>query len=226
MKIPAVLFDLDGTLVDNSYHVVDCYQKSLKEWNLPQKSVEFIHNLQGISAEATCEALEIPSDIQEGFLESFWNHMQNFDDAVPSTLKGVDAFLRYLHLREVPLGIVTSNRATNAKNSLSIAGLFDLFKNVVGSDVVDETKPSPVPLLTCLEGMGIEHSNDIFYIGDSFSDIQAGLAAGFKPIWVCSEDYRQRRLNLDFERLLQDNNVSVFSSMDEVHEYINKILGN
>ena len=95
---------------------------------------------------------------------------------------------------EVAIGLVTDGNPTIQRNKLRALGLESQFDIVVFTDELgrEHRKPSPVPLLAALLGLGVE-PRDAAYVGDRpDTDVAAAIAAGMRPIRVRTGEYADR----------------------------------
>ncbi len=180
--ITAILFDVDGTLLDTGEFILQATEHALAEMGYPvperkdiAKNVgkgfpEYYFSLTG-SHEHTEELIEKHRAFQ----------YKNFHLAklFPNTLETI----KYLKEKGYKLGAVTTRSKKTSHQTLVDAGLFDLFDVVISNEDASELKPSPVPLLKALEHLG-DVASSAAMVGDSYLDVQAGINAGIKTIRV------------------------------------------
>ncbi len=182
-----VLFDLDGTLMDNTEVIVDIYRRAMLSLGLNPPSDGYIASLGGKSTFATAQAMDVPEEFLNSVDKFFWTEFRKYCetmDTQPVLLPGVEEFLSFLQERGTRMGVVTSNESKNARFLLGKAGLLDKFEIVIGREEVTEYKPSPVPLLTALSTMDISSwdRSTVVYIGDTASDVLSAKRAGIFSI--------------------------------------------
>ena len=101
-------------------------------------------------------------------------------------IPGAKETLEYISQKGIKIGLVTSTtrQGMGAKqDSLVNAGIEDLLEVVIAADDVPRKKPAADPLLECSRRLGIR-AEDSVYVGDSRTDVQAGIAAGMKTVAV------------------------------------------
>ena len=203
LSLDAVLFDLDGTLIDSieSYyriveivlerlglpkvsrrHILKAAQNDAFQWELilkaaPGKTLE----------ETKAEAWRI---IETVYPELFLKNVRPFSDT--------GAVLRLLHACRIRIGIVTSTPQKNIKDKMRIldqAGVADLVEVVISAGDAARKKPHPDPLILCREKMGLP-AGVCAYVGDTSIDMIAGRAAGMKTIGVLTGFDNQEDLSL------------------------------
>jgi HAD superfamily hydrolase (TIGR01662 family) len=187
----AVIFDLDGTLINS----IDFYRKILHEvferLNLPLFSdASFLAAMQ--NGGFTWESV-IPAD----FISNVENVIQSADQMARSIfaqkyqkeiqlIPGTKEVLIKLRQKGIKIGLVTSTcrKTLTAKFTPFVQnGLESFFEAVVTSDDVASVKPAADPLLKAIKTLGISINSSV-YVGDTCVDIQAGKAAGMKTIAV------------------------------------------
>lgn len=175
-KIKAVLFDLDGVLVDSISAWYSAFNRTLKDFGkeILDKG-EFIERCWGREIEDNMETLGLG---KEGAEYCRSRYEENIEDV--RIYPGVRELLSSLDKR---IGLVTSTPSPATSKILKHFGLEEYFGAVVCGDDVDEPKPSPQPVLRACDMLGIEPKNAVF-IGDTRSDVQAGRAAGCTVIGV------------------------------------------
>jgi 2-phosphoglycolate phosphatase len=183
--IEAVLFDLDGTLIDTAPDFVRIIKELCVEANVePLADDEIrVQVSEGSKAMVRLFHPELSDDSSEltGYRNEFLKRYAA-NIAVDTTLfAGMDAVLLDLETRQIPWGIVT-----NKPRSLSVALLdaMDLNRRcavLVCPDDVKNTKPDPEPMFLAAKLIGVEPAQ-IIYVGDHPRDIDAGRAAGMKTV--------------------------------------------
>ena len=184
MTFDAVLFDLDGTLLDTAPDFETATNKLLKENDKPLLLPGAIRHLVGNgSAQIVTQAFGIERDspefkpLQLGFLEHYKNCLVDrtciFD--------GLETSLTYLDENEIPWGIVTNKPLEYAKPI--VKALLPSSQVLVCPDHVEVAKPNPDGILLACETIE-QDSSACLYVGDHLRDIQAAKAAGSKSIAV------------------------------------------
>jgi pyrophosphatase PpaX len=174
----AVLFDLDGTLIDTYRLYLECYRRALEPHlgyaptdaeiaaRRPASERRFLLDWIGEDAGDACHA-----EMRRLYGELYPAIAEGIYECVPEML----AALRSGGLR---LGIVTGKgrEAWEATRTVSDIGPFEV---VVTDDDVHAAKPDPGGLLAAAEALGIAPEQAV-YVGDSTVDMRAGRAAGMR----------------------------------------------
>jgi phosphoglycolate phosphatase len=182
--VQAVLFDLDGTLVDSAPDLAGAVNDLLAEEGRPALPYERLRPLVGSGARGMVGAafgLRPGDDGYEPrrvrFLELYAARslrLTTVFDGVAPLLEGIEqAGLRW--------GIVTNKAHHLAHPIVHGLGLGDRAGVLIGGDTTPHAKPHPAPLLEAARRMGMDPAACV-YVGDDLRDIQAGRAAGMAAL--------------------------------------------
>ncbi len=185
MTVPrrAVLFDLDGTLIDSVGLIIAAFLHAFEAFDGDRPGeAELVLGIgtplvTQLSRYARSDAeLTILRDRYRAFQIAHHDHMVR---AFP----GAVALVTQLRDRGVAVAIVTSKGEEFARRGLAVSGFDTLFELVVGVDSTVHHKPHPEPVLTALARLGVaaEHAT---FVGDSPHDVGAGNAAHVRTIGV------------------------------------------
>jgi HAD superfamily hydrolase (TIGR01509 family) len=188
---PAILFDLDGTLVDSVYQHVLAWREALEAGGI-RLSVWRIHRRIGMSGGLMVNALARETGMRLGVDEVArlqQVHREAYrrlaDQVRP--LPGARELLAYLRANGVPHAIATSGKIESAQYALDALGV-GKETTVVTRDMVQRAKPDPDLFLKAAEMLGADilHS---FVIGDSVWDLLAARRARAMGIGLMSGGY-------------------------------------
>ena len=193
---PALLFDLDGTLVDSVYQHVIAWQEALATCGI-ELSVWRIHRRIGMSGGLFIDALsretgvrldeELSGRLRELHAQAY---LRRHETVVP--LPGARELLAHLHERQVPFAIATSGARHTAGSALALLGLPDDVP-VVTRDLVERAKPDPHLFLAAARRLGADPAH-CFVVGDSVWDLLAAQRAGALGIGLLSGGYGREEL--------------------------------
>ena len=189
--VNAVLFDLDGTLVDTAADFVRIIGKMSRENNWQAPDQNDIREQVSAGASAMVQLMlrhNGQTAVSEGELLKF--RQQFLDDyeadiCVDSCLfEQLDEILTFLESKQVPWGIVTNKPRYLAEQLLEKMNLYERCTVLVCPDDVARTKPDPEPMYLALEKLAIPRGGaaSVLYVGDHIRDIEAGRAAGMPTI--------------------------------------------
>lgn len=186
----AVLFDLDGTLLDTADDLADAANRMLDDLRLPRREPALIRRFIGkgvarLVERAVCGSLDgraSPRILDEA-LALFERHYEAVSGRRTRVFPGVLEGLSLLHLERVPLGCVTNKPERFTHALLAQTGLAGFFAVVVGGDTLDRRKPDPLPYRHACERLGAA-PGETLVVGDSANDVAAARAAGCAVVCV------------------------------------------
>jgi HAD superfamily hydrolase (TIGR01509 family) len=195
-RVPAVIFDLDGTLVDTVYAHVFAWQRALAEANLPIDGWK-IHRRIGMSGGLFTRAVarEVGRPLTAGEVEALQaRHGELFRELLPERrpLPGAAELLAELRNLGVSYGIATSGRRPEVDASLEALGL-GTDTVVIERGNVERAKPEPDLFLACARQLGVEPT-DCYVVGDAVWDLLAARRAGMLSIGLLSGGYGEDEL--------------------------------
>jgi HAD superfamily hydrolase (TIGR01662 family) len=190
IKVAAVIFDLDGTLIDSIDIYFSIVEEALARLNLPAVSRSRI--LAAAESEDFKWELVLPQDVlhrKEKIIDEAWaviNEIapQMFADNL-DLIQGAGGTVENLSSKGLKIGLVTSTQRQYLETKmqpLKNAGVDTLFDVIITSDDVEKRKPAPDPLIACAQQLDLKPDNCV-YVGDTTTDIRAGKAAG---MWTVS----------------------------------------
>jgi phosphoglycolate phosphatase len=216
----AVIFDLDGTLIDSTDVYVRILNVAFERLSLPLFSKEDIldlliegdfdwnkilpADLKGRKKEIIPKAMEIIREI----------YPQMFRDEV-TLIPGAADILREISMGDLKIGLVTSTDAKNLApklHPLQASGVENLLQVIITTDKIPNRKPSPDPLIACGKRLCLAMER-IVYVGDSRVDIRAGKAAGTMTVGVLTGVD-------DFEALMAETPDAILNSVVALREML------
>ena len=186
----AVLFDLDGTLVDTVGLILSSMHAAFE--GHPGRRPTEAEWIAGMGKPLRVQLAEFVAPEQlEQVVDRYRTHQQANHDRMTRAFEGAVEAVARLKGRGHAIGIVTSKFVQPAERTLRYVGLDPYVDVVVGADSVPRTKPDPFPVLHALERLGRTPPRALF-VGDSPHDITAGNAAGIvtaAALWgACSRE--------------------------------------
>ncbi|MGF1491455.1 MAG: HAD family hydrolase [Microcoleaceae cyanobacterium] len=204
--LQAILFDLDGTLVDTdplhfqiwqeilSRHGIDIdhptYKATISGRQNPQIISDLLPHLSQSEAEQLAEDKEAQFRSQAAGLEP---------------LPGLDRILQWITDQGLKTGVVTNAPRQNARFMLSVLKLQDYFKTVVLGEDMSAGKPDPAPYQFCLEQLQITPERTIVF-EDSPSGIRSSVGAGIETIGVATTHAPEKLQKVGANRVITDFN--------------------
>jgi phosphoglycolate phosphatase len=191
----AVVFDLDGTLVDSAPDIHAVGLRMLADLGRPPVTLAQAKSFVGNGAAtfvARCLAATGPEPdaaLRAEALRLFHAHYDADPAALSTVYPGVVGLLDALGAAGVPLGVCTNKPRRPADAVLAALGLAPHFAAVVGGDTLPVLKPDPAPLFLTLELLGADPAGALF-VGDSETDAATAQAAGV-PLALFTGGYRR-----------------------------------
>jgi len=184
MRVQAVLFDLDGTLIDSAADLAGAGNEMRVARGLPALPLEHFRPMVGAGARGMiAKALEVETQderyaaLRDEFLQRYEARMTR----ETRIFAGMDALLTRLQALGLPWGIVTNKATRFTEPLVRSLGLHNLAAALVCGDTTPHSKPHPAPLLEAAARMG-QTAVHCVYVGDDLRDVQAGRAAGMHTV--------------------------------------------
>lgn len=185
VPVAAVLFDMDGTLLNSWDALLASYQDATREVlgvPAPTEPAEIDRIIQMRARESFPELaggdLELADRIEAVFAERYRSRLPGID-----LYDGVREMLLALRELGVSTAIATSKSRSRLERDLDNTGTVELFDATICGDEVPAAKPDPAPIVAILEILGVEPGEALF-VGDGANDVAAGKAAGVPTVGV------------------------------------------
>jgi phosphoglycolate phosphatase len=209
--LSAVLFDLDGTLLDTVADIALALNRTMLEYGYNTLAESDVRRMIGrgspilIERAAAAQGGTMDEAAQAAMLERFFHHYGELEESNEDRARpypGAAESLHRLHRAGLRTAVVTNKQhrfADALLRRLDLAGWVDV---VVGGDTCVRRKPDPQPLLFACESLQVPASESLM-VGDSVNDVQAARAAGI-PVVCVSYGYNEGRdpRTLDCDSLL------------------------
>jgi len=178
-RISALLFDLDGTLLDSAPDLIGSLNWVRQHENLPPLRLSEMKRFasKGAVGLLTAGMPEADAATFEGWRQRFLEHYALNSYRLSSLFDGVPELLDYLGRAGIPWGIVTNKTESLTLPILKAADLVDAVSCVVCGDTLGESKPHPAPVSLACVIVNVAPAETLM-VGDDKRDIQAGKAAG------------------------------------------------
>lgn len=178
----AVLFDLDGTLLDSIALILASYRHTLEAAELPVPTdADMLSGLGTTLEDQFGRWVADPARVSE-LVARYIEHNLEIHDEHVRPYPGVNEIVRALHSAGTPLAIVTSKRRRGARMGVAALGLEGCFSAMVCGDDVERPKPDPEPVRRALDALGVREN--VAFVGDAIHDVHSGRDAGVFTIAV------------------------------------------
>jgi phosphoglycolate phosphatase len=190
LKMPkAILFDLDGTLVDSAPDIAAAVNELLSASHLPPLTVQQVTAMIGGGVRKLVERAFAASGApllssaldraERDMAPIYLRHLTRLTRLLPGAREAVVHF----HGEGIPMAVATNKPQVAARSILLHFGLFERLGALVGGDAVAAKKPAPDALLLALERLGVG-PQEALMVGDSISDVRAARAAGMPVVLI------------------------------------------
>ena len=221
LRLKAVIFDLDGTLINSTIHFVEMKRQIIKHLETLGVTPGLLTDTM-LNFEITGTAMQ---DMQQkGFtqqqIEKAFNEVSEIMNAFElkslreaKPISGVPETLKILKSRGLKLGVMTRGCHEYAEKILDKFELADFFDAVVARDDVARPKPDPEHAFHMLRLLGAS-SREVLYVGDHWSDAECASRAGLKFVLVGQrhKEFTERIRELGFE------------AVDNINEIVNSLF--
>lgn len=186
MKIKAIIFDMDGLMIDTEKLLHRYWIQAANEFGY---SMTMDHLLQIRSLAAKYARPKLKSMLGESFdydkvrerrRELMAEHVEHYGI---EKKKGLDELLDYLKEREYPLAVATATDMERTQKYLTIIGKIDYFDKIICGPMVENGKPEPDIYLAAAKSLGLP-PKECMALEDSPNGILAAFRAGCVPVMV------------------------------------------
>lgn len=192
----AVLFDLDGTLIDSAPEIGEALNRCLQELGLPSADAAQVrawigHGTRAMIGEAlNCrQGPDGPIKV-DSVMPLFARNYRHVLGRIGAVYPGVRETLAALHARGVPMGLVSNKEGEFGRPLLAAYQLQHVFEVAVFGDTLAEKKPSAAPILHCMRVLQSTPARTLM-IGDSEIDVAAARNADV-AVWAVSYGYGRK----------------------------------
>jgi len=174
-RVHAVVFDMDGTLLDSLPVVLDCYRTTVEEMGGPSLTPDDVLSSFALGPAATMLSTLIGRPVGAEAVACYEQHLTDAADRV-APYPGISEALETL-AGSLPLGVFTAADTSAAELLLTATGLRDTIGPVVGGDRPVRSKPDPDGLLAVCAMLDVAPTN-VAYVGDGPSDVEVARSCG------------------------------------------------
>lgn len=210
LMIKAVLFDLDGTLINTNNLIIKSFNHTFKKHlnkTLDEKKIVMFFG------EPLKETLaRYDRENVDALLKTYMEYNEVKHDELTKSFEGVEDAIKSIKERDIKVGVVTSKRRVMALKGLQLFGLDKLMDVIITPEDTKLHKPNGEPVLKACEVLKISPEEAIM-VGDSYYDILCGKNAGAK---ACLVKYTA----LPIEEILKYDPDYTIDSIRELVEFI------
>ncbi|MGB9780746.1 pyrophosphatase PpaX [Caldanaerobacter sp.] len=181
MKVTAVLFDLDGTVIDTNQLIINSFVYTIEKHLGYEIDAEKIIPYFGEPLPLTLQRFS--KDNWEIMLQTYREYNERYHDRYTTIREDVGEVLRILKEEGLKTAVVTSKRKELAKKGLKLFEIDKYFDVIIGLEDTEKHKPNPEPVLKALDLLE-SSAEEALMVGDSPYDILAARNAGVKSVAV------------------------------------------
>lgn len=212
----AIIFDLDGTILDTLEDLKNAVNHALFSLNFPLKDLEFVRKAIGNGTQVLIRRC-VPSNTNENdyqkafkiFKEYYFNHYTDNTKPYHGILNLIKGLKGKCFLA------VVSNKDHDLTTNLIRKEFGDLFDIVQGSYFDKPKKPNPFLIEKVIDQLGV-NKNDCLYVGDTNIDKESATNAGLK---YCLVSYGYRNID-ELEKMCPND--TPLATVDDLTNYLNK----
>ena len=184
LGVQAILFDLDGTLVDSAPDLGAAANKMRVDRALHPLPLSSYRAMAGAGARGMIDVAFGFTPEHPDFLALREEFFKNYEQCLTErtcAFEGVPELIGHLVAVGLPWGVVTNKSARFTDPLTRTMPLFKSARTIVSGDTTPHAKPHPAPLLEAAQQLGIDPVRCV-YVGDDERDVVAGLAAGMGTV--------------------------------------------
>jgi len=200
MKIRAILFDLDGTLIDQFEAIYQAFSETLLIMGFPSPSYEEVKRAVGGASDSTMQKLigkERAEEAVQILRPIFEKVMLNGVEVLPGVLEGLASLCQ----RDLVCGVLTNKHGPHARTTCQHLKIDQFLKFTIGANDTKWKKPDRHLTNHALSQIGF-NSDQTVYVGDSPYDYETARNAGLKSYLVSTGTHSHEELSV-----LQDASV-------------------
>jgi len=204
LEIDALLFDLDGTLVDSRRDLTTSVRWLQRRYRVPLSSPRDVASYIGDGVVKLVQRA-LPDVRGRSFARAIEEYKAHYRVHCLDTTRDYPGVRETIfHFRRKKLAVITNKPAGATRRILSGLGLLTPFRCVLGGDSLRRKKPFPDPVIRALHELGVPRSDRAVMVGDGPNDVLAGRAAGTLTCLVrgnITPSEKLQNIHPDFELL-------------------------
>ena len=193
LRYRAVLFDLDGTLVDSYTALTEAVNHARRTHGLHELSSAHIRELVGEGVERLLQRAFERTELSPSIMQAFESRYDDICCAESRVLAEVEATLRELAELGVAMAVCTNKPTVFSRKILDFLGLSHYFRAIVGPDIAGARKPEARHLAVTLESVACSPEEALF-VGDMPIDVRAARNSGLDVAVVATGSSTREQL--------------------------------
>lgn len=177
----AVLFDLDGTVVDTIPHILASFRHATAVVLGAPLPDDVLMHYVGVPLATQMRYFTDDEETAERLLAAYREFNHRTHDEMARLYPNTRSTLEALAAAGLPMGIVTSKSRMMAQRAIDLFDLGTFFSVMITADDTPRHKPDPLPVSEGVRLLGVDHQLAV-YVGDSPADIESGKGAGLGTV--------------------------------------------
>lgn len=212
-KLKALLFDLDGTLIDSEFFHFECWNEILEESGVTLTYEDWLKNYAGIplptNAQNLIEKYNITTPLAEIIERRERLTLERLKTKDVNLMPYVIEVLDFFQAKDLVLALVTSSPRKDVEAIFERNGLSKYFKLIITRSEVSKSKPDPESYNTCVEKLGLNKDECIVF-EDTINGIRSAKAAGLTCIAIQQNTEEHQNLSLADQLFLDFNEAKAY----------------
>ncbi len=182
MNIKAIIFDLDGTLIDAYRAIIESFNFTMDKMGFPRQKPEVIKRAVGLGDESLLSPFIGKARARKA-IEIYRRHHKKSLVEKSRLIKSVRSLLVYLRKSGYKLAVASNRPSKFSKILIKHLKIDKFFDEVLCGDELEKGKPHPLILFETLKRLSVSKKQAL-YVGDMVVDVKTGNSAGVKTIAV------------------------------------------
>jgi HAD superfamily hydrolase (TIGR01509 family) len=208
MALKALLFDLDGTLIDSEFFHFECWNEILEEFDVELSYADWLKTYAGVPMPANAarliETYNITSPLPHIIEKREQLTLERLKTKDVNLMPYVADVLEYFREQNLTLALVTSSPRQDVEAIFERNGLGKYFKLIITRSEVTKSKPDPESYLVCVEKLGLLKEECLVF-EDTINGIKSAKAAGLTCIAIQSNTDEHHKLTIADKLFLDFN---------------------
>lgn len=212
-KIKALLFDLDGTLIDSEKFHFDCWNEFLHPYGVTLELKDWLTNYAGIplpqNAKTLVERYKIDTDLADFIAKREQLTYEEFKTKDITLMPFALEFVQFFYEKGLTLAVVTASLRVDVEAVFERNGLAKYFKLFITRTDVNKSKPDPESYNVCVERLGLQ-KDECLVFEDTVNGVKSAMAAGITCYAIQNNVRAHLKLKIADELFLSFANAKEF----------------
>ena len=222
-RMPVILFDLDGTLLDTEPAIIETYRRLFEKY----RSVEEFDKNKQVEVLGppllTMFKQYFPDQDPHVLEDEYRKYNKEILKDYIKPMEHASELIDYLHSEGYKVGIVSAKYKDDVKDGLDLFNLTEKFDVIIGGEEVEHDKPSPEGIIKACKAMKVSQ-DQLIYVGDSVMDMKAGKHAGAYSVgYVFNPGKKEAMIASKPNRLITDL-MEIKDMLKEDHEWTHNMM--